>query len=418
MTPVQQKKPKQLRPPRKKACKNCTSSKVRCSLDRPTCSRCRSLGKVCEYATPRAGLTQWNPDPLSPGSVLDLSFDRSLHSNSIPSDLTNPQVNAFSTPGQSHESGLYAEQNSELDFTAVDLVPNHEAECIRDRWLRPYITPSLAGEEVPKVYHPFTLQYLGRVLATYPQRMIRDGDVPPIFHHTQVFAGQMSSALANCFTIVRMWKSAAPGSGCFVVSTVRREMDRLAPEAPGEQEIERLSAFQAYLIYLLLLHLSPIPLQTLEQGKVTDQDMITLMDLAFRTARNSLILASETSHKRPSWESWIMASTKRRAIYVMYLFSSLYNAENGLPNFVAEELRDLPVPERNGLWEATTRTEWERVYDLHLQEWPDGPLRIHELWKSEETGSPRRRERIERWLRGVDDFGMMLFSVCAHIHGC
>ncbi|KAL4940163.1 major facilitator superfamily domain-containing protein [Aspergillus oleicola] len=36
---------------------------------------------------------------------------------------------------------------------------------------------------------------------------------------------------------------------------------------------------------------------------------------------------------RPSWESWIIASAKRRAIYVMYLFSSLYNAENGLPNF-------------------------------------------------------------------------------------
>ena len=189
-------------------------------------------------------------------------------------------------------------------------------------------------------------------------------------------------------------------------------------QIPGQLDIETLSAFQAYLIYLLLLYFSPTHSQAPEQGQVTDQDMITLMELAFRTAKNGLIPASDIPQKRPHWASWIIASTKRRAIYVMYLFSSLYNAENGLPNFVAEELRDLPVPEGKGLWEARTRTEWEREYVLHLKGWPDGVLQIHELWKDKGTGSSRRRERIERWLRGVDGFGLMLFSVCAHIHGC
>lgn len=30
----------------------------------------------------------------------------------------------------------------------------------------------------------------------------------------------------------------------------------------------------------------------------------------------------------------------------------------------------------------------------------------------------KRRERIERWVRSADEFGMMLFAVTAHLHGC
>ncbi|KAL4799298.1 hypothetical protein BDV19DRAFT_295273 [Aspergillus venezuelensis] len=418
MTPMQQKKPKQPRPPRKKTCKSCTTSKVRCSLERPSCSRCRTLGKPCEYATPSTEITQRNGSPLSPGPAVNLPVSGGV--NCILSDIPVSQPNAFVTPRRDQEVDLNHQHDTELDFTDVDLLPNAEAEFIRDRWLRPYVMSLVDGIEVPKIYHPFTLQYLGRVLATYPHLMMRDGDMPPIIHHSQVSGKQMTTALANCYTIVRMWKNAAPGSHSIVVSTVRREMERLAVEIPGQPEIESLSAFQAYLIYLLLLYFSPTTLQTPGQlhGKVTDQDMITLMDLAYRAVRCGLISASEKSQKRASWESWVIASTKRRAIYGMYLFSSLYNAGNGLPNFIAEELRDLPVPEGKGLWEARTRTEWEWEYDLQRQEWPDGVLRIRELWKDEGTGSPRRRERVERWLRGVDDFGMMLFSVCAHIHGC
>ncbi|KAL4863848.1 hypothetical protein BDV12DRAFT_177002 [Aspergillus spectabilis] len=162
------------------------------------------------------------------------------------------------------------------------------------------------------------------------------------------------------------------------------------------------------------MYFSPPPGLTL----VTDKTMITLMELAFRTARHGLLSVSELSRITPTWESWIVASTKRRTIYAMYLFSSVYNAEHLLPNFVADELRGVFVPEGKGLWEARDRVAWAKEYDRHLQEWPNGMLEISELWKSGETGSARRRERIERWLKTVDEFGMMLFAVCAHLHGC
>jgi hypothetical protein len=61
---------------------------------------------------------------------------------------------------------------------------------------------------------------------------------------------------------------------------------------------------------------------------------------------------------------------------------------------------------------------WEQEYDRHLVEWPDGELIISELWLSPETGTPPRRDRIDRWLCTADEFGVMLFATTAHLHGC
>lgn len=102
----------------------------------------------------------------------------------------------------------------------------------------------------------------------------------------------------------------------------------------------------------------------------------------------------------------------------MYLFTNVYNSDHGLPNFLSEELRDIFVPESKALWEASDRGSWTREYNRHLSKWEDGMLLISELWGSSEMGSEAKRKRIGRWVQSTDEFGMMLFAVCAHIHGC
>lgn len=151
---------------------------------------------------------------------------------------------------------------------------------------------------------------------------------------------------------------------------------------------------------------------------VTDKTMMSLMEMAFRTARNGLFSASELARSRPSWESWILVAAKRRTIFTMYLFCSVYNADRRLPNFLAHEMRGVYAPGNKALWEAANRETWVKRYDRYLLDWEDGMLEISELWRSAETESAERRERIERWVQGADEFGMMIFGVCAHIHGC
>ncbi|PYH70935.1 Zn(II)2Cys6 transcription factor domain-containing protein [Aspergillus vadensis CBS 113365] len=370
----------QSRPPRRKACSNCIKSKVRCTLDRPACSRCRVTGRNCDYGTTTLALGQRNFSRLQEGHSGEAG---SLESQSV----TSPSVPEFTSRG--------------LNFEAINLTPSSIAEDIRDRWLRPFFLPAHGRSETPKVCHPYTLQFLARILKTYPRYMLRDGRPPPIIHHVQVTENKTPRALANCYSLVRMWEQAVPGSEEIVMNTVAREMERLASE---------VCISLTYLIYSILIYFGP-------QGGFTDTIMITLMDMASQTARNGLFCDAELARTRPTWESWIVAATKRRAIFTLYLFSNIYNADRMLPNFVAEELRGVYAPGNKTLWEAADRETWNKEYDRYLLDWQDGSLEISELWPSPEKEEPERRRRIERWVQTVDEFGMMMYSVCAHIHG-
>jgi hypothetical protein len=68
-----------------------------------------------------------------------------------------------------------------------------------------------------------------------------------------------------------------------------------------------------------------------------------------------LICTAELSHSCLKWKSLIVASAKRRAIYAMYLISTVYNALSKIPDFFVEELKGVPVPAGKVLWEARRR---------------------------------------------------------------
>ena len=60
--------------------------------------------------------------------------------------------------------------------------------------------------------------------------MLRDEEVPPIIHRLQVVGRRMPRALANCYSLARMWEQAAVGSEALVIETVEKEMERLENE--------------------------------------------------------------------------------------------------------------------------------------------------------------------------------------------
>ncbi|KAJ5195391.1 uncharacterized protein N7498_008829 [Penicillium cinerascens] len=404
-------------PPRKKACQNCTDSKVRCSLERPTCSRCLNRGKQCRYPEGSGDVHRSSPGALSERNSADerLSFEPSLASFSPTSTAT-----AFPSPVSGHTSGIpqiyFRPESTQtvdigLTFDHVDLVPMADAENVRDRWLQPYLLTGTG--QLPKLLSPFTVQFLACVLRSYPNHLLDEKSLPPFIHPLQVNNKPMPRTMANCFSLVRMWMNRVEGSEAIVLSTVRQEMERLSRE-DATSDLDTLCSFQVYLIYLLTAYFSPIDNASL----VDDMSIITLQDLAFRTAKAGFTCKAELSRTRPTWESWIIASSKRRTLFTMYLFTNVYNSDKGVPNFLSDELRDILVPESKALWEASDRGSWTREYNRHLSRWEDGMLQISELWRSSETGSEARRKRIGRWVQSTDEFGMMLFAVCAHIHGC
>lgn len=411
---------KNSRPPRRKACGNCAKSKSRCSLEKPACSRCRLTDRNCVYG-PAAlaseqdnlGLPQGGLE-AEPGHSNYLRPYFLLGSNSASttsqtpvflSDASAPSWSPVDNtiwypPSQQFQGQSLTETiiNKELHFEDIDLIPASEADNIRARWLRPYFSTTLSRTEIPKVVLPYTTQFIKRILRTYPRNMLKDGHVPPIIHQVQVKEGVIPRALANCYSLVRMWEHAVPGSEEVVLSTLTREMDRLSSEActlpcldvtvlmglksPDQHDYQLLSSFQAYLIYSIIMYFSP-------RGDFSENTMITLMDLAFRTSRNGVSCTAEIEQTKPTWESWIVAAAKRRAVFILYIFSSIYNVDRMLPDFIADELRSVYVPGHKALWEAGNRETWNKVYGQYLSDWEDGSLAISELWASPEKEEPK-----------------------------
>jgi hypothetical protein len=112
---------------------------------------------------------------------------------------------------------------------------------------------------------------------------------------------------------------------------------------------------------------------------ISSSTLINLQTLSSRLAQTGLICPSELIHSRPGWESWIIAEANRRTVYAMYMFDNVFNAMNGMPSFVGEELMDLPAPGAKALWEASDRGSWERGYNGYLARWEGSGLRLGEL---------------------------------------
>ncbi|KAK9312625.1 hypothetical protein V1522DRAFT_234122 [Lipomyces starkeyi] len=416
-------------PPRKKACKQCTEAKARCDLEKPHCFRCKGRGLPCLYTSPSTtitgtALTNDLGRRDANGGRFDLSFIcQPANGVDMPSPATSSSRNVVSleqsstvtatdnqediAPSTDHGPAL----ETRLDFSAVDLRSTTDSSKIRDRWMESFV-PSFSQR--PKILQPYTVQFLSCVLRTYPKCMTRPNGLPPIIHPLQVVDQEMPQPLANCYSLVRMWYGRATGSEEIVTVTVKQEMERLLYEHQSYGQMELLATFQAYLIYVLMAYFSPVQGVSL----VDHTTLVNLQELAYRISLTGLVCTEELSHSRPQWEPWIVASAKRRTLYAVYLFHNVFNSVCQLPNYIGEELHDLPIPASKALWEARTRHAWEREYDYHLSTWQGNELCISELWRSPETGSLERQKRIDQWMQSVDEFGMALFAVSAHIHGC
>ncbi|KAJ5878480.1 hypothetical protein N7455_001945 [Penicillium solitum] len=402
---------------RRKACRKCVESKAACDLEKPKCKRCKDRGTSCEY--PAHVRSQSGTNTENQYATVDAS-PLSTVSNAISPDSTLAQVLAQNTGNESHTPGHSTIADSGLvhldvlDFQEIDLLPMIDAEEIRDRWLRPYVSSS-TGQE-PKQLNAHTIQYLTCVLKSYIRNLLHSS--PPPFIHFMQQTATCPPVLAYCFTLVRTWLTRIPGCEPLLLRTIGDEMKNIENQDASQSDFDNLCSFQAYLIYFMTIHFFHRTDTVREPNQFDQYVQLQMQEIAFRSAKAGLTCRAEESQTRPSWESWIVASAKRRTLFTMYLFTNVYNSELGLPNFVAEELRGTLAPESKILWEASDRALWEREYNRHLSRWEDGMLEISELWKSAETGTDARREKIERWLQSADEFGIMLFSVCAHIHGC
>ncbi|KAK9240284.1 hypothetical protein V1525DRAFT_225676 [Lipomyces kononenkoae] len=428
---------------RQKACQQCSNAKARCDRKTGRCTRCTQRGLSCTY--PRAissptistqvNCASGEGELFSPISAFDVPFPSpegeqparrdSVGSNdeSTQSLMNSNSVNTSSSTLTKAHFSRCPERNSTtrmstgleaLDFSGLELVCPINADDISNRWLNPYIP--LPGQTI-KAYPPTVSAFIFRILKSYAAVTVRGRGVVPFVHSSQMTTLSAGSPLSTCLTLVRIFEKQLPGSEGVAAGVLQREMNSLCELRETYDDMTLIAAFQAYLIYSMVLFFR------LSQGSnpFLRQAMMNLQEIACASCRRGLVCSAEQQRARPKWEAWIVAEVKRRTLFTMYLFDSILSAQDNLPTFLGTELRGLPAPANKALWQAQSRYDWERAYNLHLVDWTEGGLNIDELWPIpshlDEAGVAARRDRVDQWLENIDEFGTMIYTVTSCTHG-
>jgi hypothetical protein len=106
---------------------------------------------------------------------------------------------------------------SSMTTSEMDILENH--------WSL-QLTPSPVIP--PLVKH--SMEFIFRVLRTWPGMMASEIQLPPIVHISQLSRSPLPLPLANCFTLAKMWDGQRPGAEDLVQQTTVNEMTRLFME--------------------------------------------------------------------------------------------------------------------------------------------------------------------------------------------
>ncbi|KYG43399.1 hypothetical protein M433DRAFT_71759 [Acidomyces richmondensis BFW] len=362
---------------RQKSCNQCSIAKARCDRKSEGCSRCLQRGSVCTYIC---------RSHASPGAATCISSN-----DAEPCALSDT-----------------------VEFTELDLVCTLNVEDISNRWLNRYIP---LREQPVKKYPAGVSSFISRMLKAYAATVVHGRGMPPFVHPVQLASQSSRTVISTCASLARVCEMPFPGSEHAAYGILQREMNSLYEHRESCTEMDLLATFQSYLLYSMILFF------WFDQG-VNDflrQAMIHLQQLACATSRHGLVCRAESQGTRPKWEAWIAAEAKRRTLFTMYMFDSILSAHDGLPSCLATELEGLPAPASKDLWQAHSRRGWHAAYNAHLAEWPEGDLRIDELWPTpsnlNDGGVISRRKRTDLWLEKLDEFGTMLYAVTSCTHG-
>lgn len=393
---------------RQKACASCSVAKAKCDRKPGQCARCALRGLSCAYPSERQPERETTDDHAS------IICDVVATAHISPPTRSCPPAVGDSYPTPDAGSPHVADPSCAVSFrSSKELHCPIDADAIQNRWLKVYLaTPG----QVQKNYSVGTTVFIYRILNSYIGTMIRGHGVPPFIHASHLEAIRSMHVLSICLTLLRICDKPLPGSEHVIVDTVQREMNKLIHEHSTYTDAERFAAFQAHLVYCMVLFF-----RFSESSRhIRRQSMVDLQTLACASSRDGLVCIAAEASVSPQWESWVIAEAKRRTLFTMYIFDSLLSAEEGAPSFIGTELEGLPGPASRQLWTAPTYKDWKAALDAHRTEWIED-FCVDELWPTptdfDQSQILMRRRRVDQWLEDVDEYGTMLYAVTCTTYG-
>lgn len=226
---------------RRKSCQDCTVAKTRCDLKRPTCSRCSARQTSCQYAA-AADTPPDSEDGLNDNDSLQKDVTRSFGGVGMETTRADQTSEALIANLDAFEStaanlstifgpdcGLFDPNlNPSLNlFDNFDAsIPNSQLSVIRAGGNQTALSILPSTATTPSLVR-HSMEFILRVLRTWPRMMAKGVQLPPMIHPTQSPSVTKSKWLSNCYTIVKMWFGQCPGTSEIVQGTVKREMEEI-----------------------------------------------------------------------------------------------------------------------------------------------------------------------------------------------
>ncbi|PYI12199.1 hypothetical protein BO78DRAFT_441337 [Aspergillus sclerotiicarbonarius CBS 121057] len=399
-------------PQRRKSCNQCAADKAKCSLKRPSCSRCSMRHIPCMYAS---------PEPESPGIASAApSVQQTIPNTPCLDPLPTFQPQALaSTFDPSLFEPFFSDLGSWHSLQPSDLAlrfPQHmeSLELLSFPNNISCASPAVAQQPQPNsdpnavALANHIMELLFRVLRTWPQMLADEFQMPPIFHSTQVDpSAKLPRPLATCITLAKMWHGQRAGAEGIVRETILKELDLIIHRVSYFDEATLLAVLQAVVIYTIIL-LSP---STTSQSAPDNEEMVfrKVEVLVTQVVRGGLFLTEERAQTRPCWEAWVRVTSKRRAVLALYLLHWAYSVLHKVPCFDCKDLGFMPAPAPKALWEARSEQEWNTRYIHWLARW-SGQMYLQAEFGKIPLG-PTLNPRAEKWLGEADEFGFLMVSI-------
>ncbi|CAG9976208.1 unnamed protein product [Clonostachys byssicola] len=420
---------------RPKPCDGCALAKTKCSLDEPTCQRCRSKDLPCVYGAKLLEGLFPNPDlqnGIPFGDLSTLNFEQSPTAGDPAANLTGtldplPELNGHPTLSQS--SGPLTSFHISNGQESVAELTNATSESLQSLEVLPLDEAALA-QLTEAVDEPATLTALKQpspeaeasativmyCIRSYPQMMLRRQTFPPFIHphwHTE----KLPENLINCMSIAQLFVTRTPENSPFLWRTINNEVSRFKNEA-NEMDVKAVqTAAQATLIYLIMLAVDEAEDMSTQGARLLEVFQI----LSFRTrdlCGGVFLAPPECTYPSPSWEEWIFAESRRRINCFYFAIREVIQAKAEMPCVPPGAHREVALCSAKTMWEARSREEWEEeraiqnMGRLHIDLWSLGSL----LDAQQHPEHPMYAQLLEIWGANTDKMGVLMSVVAVIIN--
>lgn len=298
---------------RRRSCQSCFKGRRKCDLGYPVCQRCQTYGKYCRYvaSNPPDGPTQPITDTVS-STIL-------------------------STPRR------YGQPNtgSVLSFHFDNIEPWQLQELISRSSSIPRLFGNL-GELWPVLGH-LNWAWTYEEIRSYPISMARNGET--VFINSKLYGDSFPRPLRIAFSICTGCLCLNERNQALLFQALDTGVSELLAPPLSSTLLESLVILQAAVLYQIIRMFYG----DLEQRVIAERQEYLVRSYALRLLRR---MESELESLPPTWETWLLAESTRRTVFVSFKIYTVYSFSRTNICREYEAMNYLPIALKPGLWRS------------------------------------------------------------------